>query len=109
MVRHGTDADSVQPSTRRDRAVLGAALGVALLLMGLLTPGCRRLGDPPDGSGACLNGGSSCAAAAAAPGLRQVRKGHRMIRTHWLQKTNKESGVPDIGIQADWAPIRELR
>jgi len=26
-----------------------------------------------------------------------------------MERTNKESGAPDIGIQADWAPIRERR
>lgn len=30
--------------------------------------------------------------------MREVRRGHRVIRSHWLEKTNKESGVPDIGI-----------
>jgi hypothetical protein len=39
--------------------------------------------------------------------MRSVRKGHRIIRADWLEKTNKESGVPDIGIQAEWAPVVE--
>lgn len=79
------------------------------LLMTLLAPGCRGREHGADGASPCANGSSSCAAAQAPPGLRQVRKGHRMIRTHWLDKTNRESGAPDIGIQADWAPIRETR
>lgn len=41
--------------------------------------------------------------------MSSVRKGHRIIRYHWLEKTNKESGVPDIGIQAEWAPVVEQR
>ena len=41
--------------------------------------------------------------------MRSVRKGHRIIRSHWLEKTNKESGVPDIGIEAEWAPVVEQR
>jgi hypothetical protein len=55
----------------------------------------------------CLDGGRSCAAAQAPAGMRRVRKGHRIIRADWLEKTNKESGVPDIGIQAEWAPVVE--
>jgi hypothetical protein len=39
--------------------------------------------------------------------MRSVRKGHRIIRADWLENTNKESGVPDIGIQAEWAPAVE--
>ena len=41
--------------------------------------------------------------------MRAVRRGYRIIRSHWLEKTNKESGVPDIGIQAEWAPVVEQR
>lgn len=95
----------------KDGAVQRVALRLALL-MTLLAPGCRGRehgADGTDRASPCANGSSSCAAAQAPPGLRQVRKGHRMIRTHWLDKTNKESGAPDIGIQADWAPIRETR
>jgi hypothetical protein len=40
--------------------------------------------------------------------MRSVRKGHRIIRSHWLEKTNKESGVPDIGIRA-WTNSRGSR
>lgn len=39
--------------------------------------------------------------------MRQVLKGHRIVRSRWMEKTNKESGAPDIGIKADWAPITE--
>lgn len=59
--------------------------------------------------GACLNGGTSCAAAAAPQGMRQVRKGHRMVRTQWVQTTNKESGAPDIGVKAEWEPVTQRR
>ena len=41
--------------------------------------------------------------------MRAVRRGYRIIRSHWLKKINKESGVPDIGIQAEWAPVVEHR
>ena len=41
--------------------------------------------------------------------MRAVRRGYRIICSHWLEKTNKESGVPDIGIQAEWAPMVEQR
>lgn len=54
---------------------------------------------------ACRYGGSSCAAAEAPPGMRQVLKGHRMVRVQWVEKTNVESGAPDIGIKAHWEPI----
>lgn len=46
----------------------------------------------------CRDSGSSCAAAQAQAGMREVRRGHRIIWSHWLEKVNKESGVPDIGI-----------
>jgi hypothetical protein len=59
--------------------------------------------------GVCLKGRSSCAAAEAPAGMRQVFKGHRMVRAEWIEKTNKESGVPDIGVKAEWAPITETR
>ena len=39
--------------------------------------------------------------------MRQVLKGYRMVKTQWVQKTNKESGVPDIGVKAQWAPVTE--
>jgi hypothetical protein len=41
--------------------------------------------------------------------MRQVRRGHRIQRARWLARRNKESGLPDIGIQAEWAPITERR
>lgn len=78
-------------------------IGLALALAA-----CSREANPA-GTGACAGGGSSCAAAAAAPGLRQVRRGHRFVRAQWVERANKESGVPDIGIQAEWAPTSERR
>lgn len=39
--------------------------------------------------------------------MRKVLKGHRMTNIQWLEKTNKESGVPDIGIKAEWEPMTE--
>ena len=74
-----------------------------LLMVLLLAPGCS--GEPSP----CSNGGQSCAAAQAPAGLRSVRKGYRILRSHWLEKINKESGVPDFGIQAEWAPLVERR
>jgi len=84
----------------------GRVAGGVLLL--LLLPGCGIQADSA-ATTACRNGGTSCAAAQAPAGMRQVLKGHRMVRTRWVEKTNKESGVPDIGVKAEWAPIRETR
>ncbi len=39
--------------------------------------------------------------------MRQVLKGHRMVKTQWVKKTNRESGVPDIGVKAEWEPVTE--
>lgn len=55
-----------------------------------------------------LDGGRFCAVAQAPDGMRSVRKGHRIIRSNWLEKTNKGSGVPDIGIRA-WTNSRGSR
>ena len=41
--------------------------------------------------------------------MRQVLKGHRMVKIQWVQKTNKESGAPDIGAKAEWEPVSERR
>ena len=41
--------------------------------------------------------------------MRQVLKGHRMVNARWVKKTNRESGVPDIGVEAQWEPIRVTR
>jgi len=68
--------------------------------------GCGIKADP-SASSPCRDGGNSCAAAQAAPGMRQVLKGHRIVRARWVERTNKESGVPDIGMEAEWAPISE--
>jgi hypothetical protein len=79
-----------------------------LLLPLALLAGCGvRVGGSDQGP--CADGGSSCAAAEAPLGMRQVRKGHRFVRAQWVEKTNKESGSPDIGIKAQWAPITERR
>ncbi len=78
-----------------------AAISLLLLL------GSCDIHKQSTGESACLNGGSACAAAEAPPGMRKVFKGHRMTKTEWLEKTNKESGVPDIGIKAQWEPLTE--
>jgi len=81
---------------------------VALFLGVVLLAGCAIKADP-SASSACRDGGTSCAAAQTPPGMRQVLKGHRMVRAQWVEKTNKESGVPDIGVKAEWAPITVTR
>ena len=85
----------------RKLGLLGMPLALVLLLGACETQSRRALDD------ACLNGRSSCAAAEAPEGMRRVLKGYRMVKTEWVQKTNKESGVPDIGVKAEWAPVTE--
>ena len=87
----------------RELGVLATPLALALLVGACAIQGQGSL------EGACLNGGSSCAAAEAPQGMRQVLKGYRMVKTQWVQKTNKESGAPDIGVKAEWEPITETR
>lgn len=82
-----------------------SALAAPLVLLALLSACTPQVQQPQDSS--CFNRGSTCAAAEAPRGMRRVLKGHRMVRAQWLQKTNRESGVPDIGIQAEWEPITE--
>jgi len=41
--------------------------------------------------------------------MRQVLKGYRIVRAQWVEKSNRESGVPDIGVKAEWEPITETR
>ena len=81
----------------------GAVL--ASLLLTLSLTGCGLSGP----SGACLDGRHRCAAAETPPGMRAVRRGYRIGRYHWLRRVNRESGVPDVGIQAEWLPTREHR
>lgn len=86
-------------ATSRPGLTLGLA---ALLTLAVPLAGCR--GESP-----CADGGSRCAAASAPAGQRAVRHGYRIVHSRWLHRANKESGQPDIGIQADWAPITERR
>lgn len=79
------------------------------LCLGLLLLGGCGIQTAPSASGACQDGGTSCAAAQTPPGMRQVFKGHRIVRTRWVEKINKESGAPDIGMKAEWEPITERR
>jgi hypothetical protein len=81
---------------------------VALCLGVLLLAGCGVQGNPT-ASSACMDGGTSCAAAQTPVGMRQVLKGHRIVRAQWVEKINKESGAPDIGMKAEWEPIIERR
>lgn len=87
------------------KAIAVLALPLALIVL-LGSCGKQKRGAEES---ACLKGGALCAAADAPPGLRKVLKGHRMTKTTWMEKTNKESGVPDIGIKAEWEPIHERR
>jgi hypothetical protein len=41
--------------------------------------------------------------------MRAELRGHRIHRYHWLRRLNRESGDPDVGIQAEWVPIRVWR
>lgn len=41
--------------------------------------------------------------------MRSLRRGYRLGRYQWLRRPNRESGVPDVGLQAEWLPIRESR
>jgi hypothetical protein len=59
--------------------------------------------------GACRDGSANCAAAQAPAGMRQVRRGHRMVGTEWVKRPNRESGGLDIGLKARWAPVTERR
>ena len=70
--------------------------------------GCSWQGRRP-AEGACADGTSHCAAAQAPAGMRQVRRGHRMVTTEWVERTNRESGGADIGLNAQWAPVTERR
>ncbi len=81
--------------------------GTALPLM-LLLGACSIQAESAHRS-PCLDGGSSCAAAQAPAGMRQVLKGHRMVKTKWMETINKESGVPDIGVKAEWKAITQFR
>ena len=78
----------------------------ALLLLPLVLGGCR---SPDPVAGPCLAGGSSCAASQVPPGMRSELRGHRIVQYRWLRRPNRESGVPDVGLQADWRPIRLRR
>ena len=89
-------------SIRTERSAADPVRHLLLMLL-LLASGCSLEPSP------CRDGGRSCAAAQAPAGLRGVRKGYRIIRSQWMDKTNKESGVPDIGIKAEWAPVVEHR
>lgn len=75
------------------------------LLLTMSLAACGPAGQ--SGGGACLDGRRRCAAAEIPPGFRPVRRGYRIGRYHWLRRANRESGVPDVGIQAEWLPIRE--
>ncbi len=77
-----------------------------------LPPVLQRLWMPQDmalGTGAMTISKPMAAWIALLLGLALVGCGHRIVRVRWTERTNKESGVPDIGIQADWVAITERR
>jgi hypothetical protein len=41
--------------------------------------------------------------------MRQVFKGQRMVRSQWVERRNRESGAPDIGLRSEWQPITVRR
>ncbi|QVL52270.1 MAG: hypothetical protein KFB97_12605 [Cyanobium sp. M30B3] len=86
------------------------APGANLLLTFILIvlAGCSGQGSRW-AEGACRDGTANCAAAEAPAGMRQVRRGHRMVSTEWVERTNRESGGLDIGLKARWAPVIERR
>lgn len=75
------------------------------LCLGLLLMGSCGIHADKSGSSGCRDGGNSCAAVQAPPGMRQVLKGHRIARAKWVEKTNKESGAADIEMKGEWEPI----
>ncbi|QPN63077.1 hypothetical protein [Synechococcus sp. CBW1004] len=77
--------------------------GLTLLLLTVCLTACGL----SERGGACLDGSRRCAAAETPPGMRSVRRGYRIGRYQWLRRINRESGVPDVGLQAEWLPIRE--
>lgn len=87
---------------------LRTALAARLLLVGSLMLLLVACGSSAR-EGPCLEGRPHCAASETPPGLREVRRGYRIGRYHWLPRINRESGVPDVGIQAEWLPIQERR
>lgn len=96
----------MQPVTATARP-LSTALGPFLsLVLALPLAACawHSRGQSP-----CADGESGCAAADAPAGQRAVRRGFRIVNSRWLNRSNKKSGQPGIGIQADWAPITERR
>ncbi|MFM7087512.1 MAG: hypothetical protein ACKOXO_11065 [Cyanobium sp.] len=92
------------------RRWLGAVIAAGLLLSACRPEESSRHGEAgrPD-AGPCLHGGRSCALADVPPGHRAVLRGHRMVRLRWLPRRNRESGVPDVGLQAEWAPLLDHR
>ena len=95
-------------AVQRRRLVLVLRWGGWLPFGLLLLAGCSLL-SAPSGRAPCLDGGSACAAAAAPAGMRQVFKGQRMVRSQWVERRNRESGAPDIGLRSQWQPITVRR
>lgn len=81
---------------------------VALVLTLTMLAGCQP-GQEGARVGPCLDGGRSCAAADTPPGMRRSLKGQRMVRSKWVERINSESGVADIGLKSEWAPLSETR
>lgn len=94
----------------RGTGPLTQAYGQALvLLLSMSLAGCAASVRDTSGRGVCLDGSSRCAAAETPPDMRAELRGYRIRAYQWLRRHNRESGVPDVGIQAEWVPIRERR
>jgi hypothetical protein len=75
---------------------------MAVITLGGASEGC--LTTKPHRDSVCRDGSDHCAAAAAPAGMRAVRKGFRIKHVRWIDTINRESGVPDLGLQAEWEP-----
>lgn len=84
------------------------AVQLLLPLILVVLAGCSEQGRSW-ADGACRDGTANCAAAQAPAGMRQLRRGHRMVSTEWVERPNLESGGLDIGLKARWAPLSERR
>lgn len=57
----------------------------------------------------CQDNSRRCEAAQTPPGMRSTYKGLRMVQPKWSETTNRESGLADIGVHAEWKQFIEHR